>query len=68
MLTQLLIHVSKEEGSRGEYMKKRGSRRGKFIDGGLSSQLNGAGDRGSSKGWKKNTPLVLGPWRPLKEH
>jgi len=50
MLTQLLIHVSKEEGSRGEYMKKRGSRRGKFIDGGLSSQLNGAGDRGSGKG------------------
>jgi len=32
MLTQLLIHVSKEEGSRGEYTNKWGPGWGKFIN------------------------------------
>jgi len=43
MLTQLLNHVSKEQCSRGEYTKKRGRGRRKFIDGGLFVALNGAG-------------------------
>jgi len=43
MLTQLLNHVSKEQCSRGEYTKKRGPRRRKFIDGGLFGALHGAG-------------------------
>jgi len=43
MLTQLLTHVSKEQCSRGEYTKKRGPGRRKFIDGGLFGALNGAG-------------------------
>ena len=59
MLTQLLNHVSKEHCSRGEYTKKRGPGRRKFIDGGgLFGALNGAG----AWTWagagveKKNTP------------
>jgi len=43
MLTELLNHVSKEQCSRGEYTKKRGPRRRKFIDGGLFGALHGAG-------------------------
>ena len=43
MLTQLLNHVSKEQCSREEYMKKRGNGQGKFIDGGLFGALNGTG-------------------------
>jgi len=43
MLTQLLNHVSKEECLRGEYTKKRGPGRRKFIDGWLWGALNGAG-------------------------
>jgi len=43
MLTQLLLHVSKEEGSRGEYSKKPGPGQGKFMDERLSGALNGAG-------------------------
>ena len=43
MLTQLLNHVSKEQCSRGEYTKKWGSGRRKFIDGGLFAALNRAG-------------------------
>jgi len=43
MLTQLLKHISKEQCSRGEYTKKRGPGRRKFIDGGLFGALNGAG-------------------------
>jgi len=43
MLTQLLNHVSKKQCSRGEYTKKRGPGRRKFIDGGLFGALNGAG-------------------------
>jgi len=52
MLTQLLIYVSKEEGSRGEYTKKWGPGPGKFIDGGLSGALNRVGglDWGSGRG------------------
>jgi len=42
MLTQLLNHVSKEQCSRGEYTKKWGPGRRKFIDGGLFGALNGA--------------------------
>jgi len=58
MLTQLLIHVSKEEGSRGEYKKKRDPVWGKFIDGWLSGALNRAGAwTGAAAGAeKKNTP------------
>jgi len=55
MLTQLVIHVSKEEGSRGEYTKKRCPGRGKMIDRGLSRALNGAGAwTGAAAGGKKN--------------
>jgi len=43
MLTQLLNHVSKDQCSRGEYTKKRGPVRRKFIEGGLFGALNGAG-------------------------
>jgi len=43
ILIQLLNHVSKEQCSRGEYRKKRGPGRRKFIDGGLFGALNGAG-------------------------
>jgi len=43
LLTQLLNHVSKEQCSRGEYTKKRGPGRRKFIDGGLFGALNRAG-------------------------
>jgi len=43
MLTQLLKHVSKEQCSRGEYTKKPGPGRRKFIDGGLFGALNWAG-------------------------
>jgi len=43
MLIKLLNHVSKEQGSRGEYTKKQGPWRGKFIDWRLSGALNGAG-------------------------
>jgi len=43
MLTQLLNHVSKEQCSRGEYTKKRGTGQRKFIDRGLFGALNGAG-------------------------
>jgi len=56
MLTQLLIHVSKEEGSRGEYTKKRGLKWATFIDGGLSRALNGAGAwTGAAAGCEKRT-------------
>jgi len=53
MLTQLLNHVSKEQCSRGEYRKKRGPGRRKFIDGGLFGALNGAG---AGAGVKKKMP------------
>jgi len=56
--TELLNHVSKEQGSRGEYMKKRGPGRRKFIDGGLFRALYGAGvwmGAGAGVG-KKNAP------------
>ena len=43
MLTQLLNHVSKEQYSRGEYIKKRGPGRSKFIHGGLFGALKRAG-------------------------
>ena len=57
MLTQLLNHVSKEQCSRGEYTKKRGPGRRKFIDGGLFGALNGAGAwPGAGAGVKKKTP------------
>ena len=58
MLTQLLNHLSKEQCSRGEYTKKRGTGRRKFIDGGLFGALNVAGawtGAGSGVG-KKNAP------------
>ena len=82
MLTQLLIHVSKEEGSRGEYTKELGHARGKFIDGGLSRALNeagawtGAAAAGETKAahpgvltgdWGGGPP-VSGPMRPRSEH
>jgi len=58
MLTQLLNHVSKEQCWRGEYTKKRGPGRRKFIDGGLFGALNGAGAwTGAGAGVeKKHTP------------
>ena len=58
MLTQLLNHVSKEQCSRGEYTKKRGTGRRKFIDRGLFGALNGAGAwTGEGAGVEiKNTP------------
>jgi len=58
MLTQLLNHVSKEQCSRGEYTKKRGPGRRKFIDGGLFGALNRAGAwTGAGAGVeKKNAP------------
>ena len=43
MLTQLLNHGSKEQCLRGEYTKKPGPGRRKFIDGGLFVAFNGAG-------------------------
>ena len=58
MLTQLLNHVSKEQCSRGEYTKKRGPWRRKFIDGGLFGALNGAGAwTGAGAGVKKKNAL-----------
>jgi len=58
MLTQLLNHVSKEHCARGEYRKKRGPGRRKFIDGGLFGALNGVGARtGTGAGVeRKNAP------------
>jgi len=57
MLTQLLNHVSKEQCSRGEYTKKRGPGRRKFIDGGLFRALNGAGAwTGAGAGVEKRKP------------
>ena len=58
MLTQLLNHVSKEQCSRGEYTKKRGPGRRKFIDGGLFGALNGAGawTGAGAGGEKENAP------------
>jgi len=58
MLTQLLNDVSKEQCSRGEYTKKGGPGRRKFIDGGLFGALNGAGAwMGAGAGVKKkNAP------------
>jgi len=54
MLTQLLNHVSKEQCSRGEYTKKRGPGRRKFIDGELFGALNGAGAwTGPAAGFQK---------------
>jgi len=56
-LTQLLNHVSKEQCSRGEYTKKRGPGRRKFIDGGLFGALNRAGAwTGAGAGVGKKTP------------
>jgi len=43
MLTQLLIYVLKEEGSRGEYRKKRCPGWVKFMERGLSLALNWMG-------------------------
>jgi len=58
MLTQLLNHVSKEQCSRGEYTKKRGPGRRKFMDGGLFGALNMAGPgRGQGQGLKKKKAL-----------
>ena len=58
MLTQLLNHVSKEQCSRGEYTKKRGPGRRKFIDGGQFGALNGAGAwTGAGAGVKKKNAL-----------
>jgi len=55
MLTQLLNHVSKEQCSRGEYAKRRGPGRGKFIDVGLSGALNRAGAwTGAGAGGERN--------------
>ena len=57
MLTQLLNHVSQEHCSRGEYTKKRGLGRRKFIDGGLFGALNGAGFwTGAGAGVEKKNP------------
>ena len=58
MLTQLLNHVSKEQCSRGEYPKKWGPGRRKFIDGGLFGALHVAGAwTGAGPGvQRKNTP------------
>jgi len=54
VLTQLLNHVLKEQCSRGEYTKKRGPGRRKFIDGGLFGALKGAGAwTGAGAGVKK---------------
>ena len=56
MLTQLLNHVPKEQCSRGEYTKKRGPLRGKFIDGGLFGALNRVGAwTGAGAGVEKTT-------------
>ena len=59
MLTQLHIHVSKEEGSKGHYSKKLGPEQGKFIDKRLFGALNGVGAwRGAAAGGEKtNTSL-----------
>jgi len=64
MLTQLLNHVSKEQCSRGEYTKKRGPGRRKFIDRGLLGKLNGAGAwTGARAGVeKKNAPRQAIEW------
>jgi len=60
MLTQLLNHVSKEQCSRGEYTKRRGPGRRKFIEGGLFGALNRAGAwTRAGAGIKKTNPL---PW------
>jgi len=40
MLTELLINVSHEPGSRVDNMKKWGPEQGTFIDGWLSGELN----------------------------
>jgi len=58
MLTQLLNHESKEQCSRGEYTKKRGSGLRKFIDGGLFGALNWAGAwTGAGAGVEKKNAL-----------
>jgi len=63
MLTQLLNHVSKEQCLRGEYTKKRGSGRRKFIDGGLFRALNGAGaSMGAGAGVEKKKRPAPGHW------
>jgi len=62
MLTQLLNHVSKEPCSRGEYTKKRGPERRKFIDRGLFGALNGAGawtGAGAGVGQKNAPPRAI---------
>jgi len=63
MLTQLLNHVSKEQYSRGEYTKKRGPGRRKFIEGGLFGALKGAGawtGAGAGVEKKKAPPRAIG--------
>jgi len=61
ILTQLLNHVSKDQCSRGEYLKKRGHGRRKFIDGGLFRALNGVGAwTGAGAGVEKRKRPALG--------
>jgi len=61
MLTQLLNHVSKGQCSRGEYTKKWGPGRRKFIDWGLFGPLTGA-ERGIQAGahrfWGPGGPVT----------
>ena len=60
ILPQLLNHVSKEQCSRGEYSKKRGPERRKFIDVGLFGGLTWAG-----RGIEAGTRRFWGPGGPL---
>jgi len=64
MLTQLLNHVSKAQSSTGEYRKKRGPRRRKFINEGLFRALNRAGawTRAGAGVEKENTPPRVIDW------